>query len=161
MAVPSGRTRAILRLPVTLKRAVFGWLLVIASACWWLPAYKGELGGDDMWALVIPYALVAVVAAVGVRQQAQTTRDVMLSALPALALLLAAVLVGLFANDQRASYRGEPIMLYFGVALWASWGTLILVTAGACRTKWNGLVGVGLGLLVALLGLLLFTARID
>lgn len=152
---------AIFRLPVTVRSAALGWFIAIASACWWLPAYKGRLGGEDMWALVVPYALLAVAVAMGLRHQVETTREAMLAALPALGLLLVALIVGVFTNDHRAAFRGEPLMLYFGVALWMSWATLVLVSAGGCRTRWNGLLGVALTLLVAGLGLLLFTARFD
>jgi len=37
----------------------------------------------------------------------------------------------------------------------------VLSAALVSRTKWNGPAGIGVGLLVAVLGLFLFTARID
>jgi hypothetical protein len=134
--------------------------LFIATASFWLPAYRGEIGGEG-GVLVVIYALITGLAAIGVRGHARSVRDALLSALPALALLAAAAVIGDLQNEQMAEFRGEPIFLYFGVALWASWAALVLSTALVSRTKWNGFAGIGFGFVVAVLGLLLFTMRID
>jgi hypothetical protein len=136
------------------------WFLFIASASFWLPAYNGDIGGEEA-TLVPVYALVAGLAAIGIRGRAQSAREALVSALPAVALLGAAAVWGYLLNKQGAEERGEPIYLYFGVALWASWVALLLSAALVSRTKWNGLGGIGVGFLVAVLGLFLFTAQVD
>ncbi len=132
----------------------------MASASFWLPAYKGDMGGEGPILLAV-FALIAGVAWIGVRGRAQSVRGALLSALPSFALLAAAAVIGDLENEQSAQFRGEPLYLYFGVALWASWAALVLSTALVARTKWSGFVGIGLGILVAVLGLFLFTMRID
>jgi hypothetical protein len=112
--------------------------------------------------MIVPvYAGIAVLAAVGVRGREDSPRQALLSALPVLVLLGAAAVAGLLLNVQGADEPGEPLLLYFGVALWASWAALVLSAALVSRTKWNGIAGIGLGLLVAALGLFLFTAQIN
>ncbi len=139
---------------------LFLWFLFIASAVFWLPAYKGEIGGER-GAFVWVFAGVAVLAAVSLRARERSRSAALVSALPALALLGAAAAGGLLLNEQGAKYRGQPLFLYFGIALWGSWAALVLLAALVSRTKWNGIAGIGVGLLVAALGLFLFTARID
>jgi hypothetical protein len=136
------------------------WFAFIASASLWLPAYEGDLGGEE--AMFVPvYAVVAGLAAIGVRGRTQSVPEALLAALPVLVLLGGVAVWGYLLNEQRAEYRGSPIFLYFGVALCASWAALVLSAALILRTKWNGFAGIGVGLLVALFGLVLFTARID
>jgi hypothetical protein len=142
------------------KPLLFLWFLFIASASFWLPAYMGEIDGAEITFLPV-YAAVAVLAAISVRGREQSPPKALLSALSTLALLGAAAGGGLLLNEQKANERGEPIFLYFGVALWASWAALVLSAALVSRTRWNGIAGIGLGLLVAALGLFLFTVRID
>jgi hypothetical protein len=138
------------------------WFLFIASASFWLPAYNGDIGAQGRGPIsVLVYALVAGLAAIGIRGRAGPAREALLSALPAVALLGTAAVAGYLLNNQGPDYRGEPIYLYFGVALWASWAVLVLSTALMSRAKWDGFAGIGLGFLVALLGLFLFTAQID
>jgi hypothetical protein len=143
-----------------MKLLVFLWLLLIASASFWLPAYKGDIGGEEA-AFVPVYAGVAGLAAIGIRRREQSPREGLLSALPVLSLLGAAALAGSLLNEQGAEEGGEPIFLYFGIALWASWAALVLSTALLSRTKWNGVAGIGLGVLVAAFGLFLFTVQIN
>jgi peptidoglycan/LPS O-acetylase OafA/YrhL len=139
---------------------LFLWFLFIASASFWLPAYNGDIGGEEPISVLI-YALVAGLAAIGVRGRARSVREALLSALPTVALLGIAAVTGYLLNNQGPDYRGEPIYLYFGVALWVSWAVLVLSTALASRAKWDGFAGIGLGFLVSILGLFLFTAQID
>jgi hypothetical protein len=136
------------------------WFLSITSASFLLPAYKGDIGGEG-GALALIYALIAGLAVVGVRGRARSAGHALLSALPILGLLAAAIVVGDLHNEHNAQFRGEPLYLYFAIALWASWAVLVLSTALVSRTKWSGLAGIGLGSLVAVVGLLLFTMRID
>ena len=137
------------------------WFLTISAAVFFLPAYDGGDLGEEKKVLVPVYAVIAGLAAIGVRGRAESAREALLSALPVLALLGAAAVWGYFENEDRAQYRGGPAYLYFGVALWASWAALVLSTALVARTKWNGPMGIGIGFLVALFGNLLFVARID
>ena len=69
--------------------------------------------------------------------------------------------IGIGMNEAREEFRGGPIYLYFGVALWASWAVLLVSTSLLSRTKWNGLAGIATGCMVVLLGWVLFVARID
>ena len=143
-----------------MNRLLLIWFLFIASGTAWIPAYEGDTGGEQV--VVVPiYALVAGVTAIGVRARTGSARDALLSAVPVLGLLGAAALAGHLRNDERAEFRGEPIYLYFGIALWVSWAALVITTALAERTKWSGLAGVGVGAFVAAMGWILFTARID
>lgn len=136
------------------------WFLFIASASLLLPAYKGSIGEEPL--IFVPvYALIAGLAAIGVRGRARSVLGALLSALPTIALLAAAAVVGDLENENSAQFRGEPLYLYFGVAVWTSWAVLVLSTALVSRTKWSGFAGIGLGALVAVLGLFLFTMRID
>jgi hypothetical protein len=136
------------------------WFLFIASASFWLPAYKGDIGDDE--ATFVPvYAGIAVLAAIGVRGREDSPREALLSARPVLILLGAAAIAGSLLNEQGADEPGSPLLLYFGVALWASWAVLVLSAALLSRTKWNGVAGIGVGLLVAALGMFLFTAQIN
>ena len=111
--------------------------------------------------MIAIYALVAGLAAIGVRGRSRSVGHALLSALPVLALLAAAAVMGDQRNEYLAQFRGDPLYLYFGVALWASWAALVLSTALLSRTKWSGFAGIGLGLLVAVLGYSLFASRID
>ena len=138
---------------------LFLWFLFIASASFLLPAYKGTI--DEPWIFVPIYALIAGIAAIGVRGHARSVLSAVLSALPTVALLAAAVVIGDLENEHSAQFRGEPLYLYFGVAVWTSWAVLVLSTALVSRTRWSGFAGIGLGALVAVLGLFLFTMRID
>jgi hypothetical protein len=60
-----------------------------------------------------------------------------------------------------AEYRGGPLYLYYGVAVWGSWAGLILATALATRAKWTSVGGIAVTLLVCLVGYFFYTARID
>ena len=68
---------------------------------------------------------------------------------------VAGLVVGLIADG-----RGLPLFLYFGVALWASWATLVLSTALISRTRWNRL-GLALTIIVAIVGVVMAIAQID
>jgi hypothetical protein len=137
------------------------WFLFITSASFWLPAHEGEIDQGDATMLVPVYAVVAGLAAIAVRGRAQSVREALDSALPALALLGAAAVWGYLLNEQGEEERGAPIFLYFGIALWSSWAALVVSTAVVSRTKWNGLAGIGVAFLIAILGLFLVTAQVD
>ena len=141
------------------------WFLVITSASLWLPAYNGDLGERDLGGeapISLPvYAALAGLAALAIRARAPTRREALLSALPSVGILGTAAIAGLLLNNTGQDYRGEPIYLYFGIALWTSWAVLMVATALASRTKWDGLAGICLGFVVAFLGLFLFTIQID
>jgi hypothetical protein len=136
------------------------WFLFMASATLWLPAYRGEINREVVFFALL-YAFLVVLVAVGVRRRVESVREALLSAFPNVVVLAAAAVAGLLLNSQGAEYRGEPLFLFFGVALWASWTVLVLATALASRTKWNSLAGSGVGFLVAVLGMYLFTLRVD
>ena len=139
------------------------WFLFVASATFWLPAHEGgdiDRGAETLF-LVPVYAVIAAVAALGVRKREQSVRDALVSTLPILALLAGAAVLGVLSNDQRAEYRGGPLYLYFGVTLWVSWAVLMVAGALVSRRKWNTVAGITLGMVVAFLGYTLFIARID
>ena len=136
------------------------WLLLNVAAAIWLPGYNGFVVGAG--GIFIPiYAVIAGLAAVFVRGHARSVRNALLSTLPTLALLAAAGIVGDQRNEEMAQFRGEPLFLYFGVTLWVSWAALVLSTALVARSRWSSFAGIGLGVLVAVLGLFMFTMRID
>jgi hypothetical protein len=136
------------------------WLALITAASFWLPAYNGETGGEG--GTFFPfYALIAGVAAIAVRKRAASAREALLSALPVVGMLGIAAIAGALLNNQGPDFGTEPIYLYFGIALWGSWAVLMVATALASRTKWDGLGGICLGFLVALLGLFLFTMQVN
>jgi hypothetical protein len=147
---------------------VIGWLLVcmwflfMATTVSWLPAYHGNLDPSDRSRLIVVLVVIAVLGAIKVvRARAQTKQDALMSSLPAIAVLAAAAVGAYVANRLNAEFRGEPLFLFFGVALWSSWAVVVLSTALLSRARWNGVGGLGLTSLVALLGLFMATARID
>ena len=142
---------------------VLAWFLFMTSTSFWLPGHRGEtdVGIAAAATATALYAAVGLLAALGVTEHVQAGRHALVSSLPAVAVLAAAAAVGLILNWQRAGGRGEPIFLFFGVALWASWSALVLSTALLSRVRWSGQAGVGVTLLVALLGLFEFTALVD
>ena len=135
------------------------WFAFMASAHLWVPAYEGDLGGEDSFVPV--YALIAFLAGAGVRERARSARAALLSTRPTIGLLAAAAVAGVLLKDAGAEYRGSPLYLYVGVALLVSWAVLVPATALVSRTRWNGGMGIGVGLMVAGLGLVMFTAQID
>jgi len=139
---------------------VLAWLLVMAMATAWLPAYHGTLGASDRWRLLVLFLVLAALAAVKLFQSGtQTEKDA--SSVPAMAVLAAAAVSAYAVNALNADVRGEPLFLYVGVALWASWAALVLSTALFSRARWNRVGGLGVTLLAALLGLALAIAQLD
>jgi hypothetical protein len=137
------------------------WFLFIASASFWLPAYQGDIDREDTTMLVPVYAVLAGLAAIGIREQARSSREALVSALPVVGLLCVIAASGYLLKEPGKGERGAPIFLYYGVALCASWAVLMLATALVSRTKWNNVAGIGIGLLVALLALILVMAQVD
>jgi hypothetical protein len=136
------------------------WFVFIASASLWLPAYEGDIDRSEI-TFAPAYAVIAGLAAITVRGRAHSGREAVQSAFPAVVMLGAAAAFGLLLNEQREDFRGGPLYLYFGVAVWASWTAVMLAAALLSWTKWDGFAGIGVGFLVAILGLLLFTAQVD
>ena len=139
------------------------WFLFVASAMFWLPAYEGEGEGisEDAPIFIPVFGVIFGLAAIGIRGRLASTGAALRSALPALVLLGAAAVWGVLQNESRAEFRGGPVYLYVGVAVWASWAVLMVSTALLSRTKWDGFAGVAIGLLVAFTGFFFFIARID
>jgi hypothetical protein len=146
-----------------LRLLLVAWLAFMASAMFWLPAYKGsvDLSVSELATATASFAFVAVLAGIGIRGRARSKRDALVSALPVLALLGAAAVTGYVQNRQAAEFRGEPIFLYFGVTLWGSWAALVVATALGWRTRWTSAAGIAAAAVVAALGLWGFSARID
>ena len=136
------------------------WFGFIASASLWLPAYEGDIERGET-TFVPVYAVIAALAAITVRGRMQSAREALMSTLPAVITIGVAVACGFLLNEQGAEVRGGTLYLYFGVAVWASWVALMLAAALLSRTKWNSFAGIGVGFLVAILGLVLFTAEVD
>ncbi len=136
------------------------WFLFMATASLWLPAHEGDIDRSET-TFIPAYAVIAAVAAFTVRRRTGSVREALVSALPALAILGATAVWGVLLNEQDQVGRGGPLYLYFGLAIWASWATLMLVAALLSRAKWNGVAGISVGVLVAILGLALFTAQVD
>ena len=137
------------------------WIVFIGSASLWLPGYEeGDI--DGLGPVLVPiFAVIAGLTVIGVRKRAPSLEAALLSALPVIALLVVAAAVGDQRNEDLAQFRGGPLFLYFAVGLWVSWGAFVLSTALVSRTKWSGFAGIGVSVVVAVLGFLLFTMRID
>jgi hypothetical protein len=59
-----------------------------------------------------------------------------------MAILAAAAVGAYFVNRLNPEFRGEPLFLFFGVVLWASWAVVVLLTAyfrGRDGTAWAAL----------------------
>jgi cation transport ATPase len=141
---------------------VLAWVLVMAMATAWLPAYHGTVGASDRWGVFVLFLVVAVLAAVKLlRSGAQTRKEALVSSVPAIALIAAVAVSAYAINARNADVRGEPLFLFLGIALWASWAGLVLSTALFSRARWNRVGGLGVTLLVALLGLFMAIAELD
>jgi hypothetical protein len=141
--------------------AFAAWFVFIALSLLWTPTYRGNIDGSDNAALLVPYAVVALVGAFAIVRQSDAVSEALTGTVPVLALLVTAAIAGVLVNDASRDERGEPILLYYGVTLWASWAVLVFGTALAFRTRWSTIAGVGLSLVVAVLGLFLVNARVD
>ena len=127
-----------------MKLLLFAWFLFVASAFFWLLAYKGviDVGWVGAAAVVIACASVAFLAGLGARDRARTKRSALLSTVPTVALLAAAALAGYLSDRQAAEFRGEPLFLHF-ITLWPSWGESARAGDRACvadsleRHSWN------------------------
>jgi hypothetical protein len=142
---------------------VLAWLVFMATASAWLPAYNGTIDSSERWAagirLIGVYLVIAAIAEIAVRARVPTRRGAVLACLPSLALLAAAA-AGVFVGDLTADGRGSPLFLYFGVALWASWAALVLSTALVSRARWNRLA-IALTMIVAIVGVVMAVWLID
>jgi hypothetical protein len=142
---------------------LLGWFVFMSSTPLWIPAaHDGTIvRGESVLPLAGLLAFVGGLVGLFVRERLRSVDHAVLSAIPALVSLALAVIAGSITNDARSGERGEPIHLYYGIALWASWAALILATAMVARTRWGGPAGILVSLLVAVLGYLMFTARTD
>lgn len=140
---------------------IAGWLAVMTLANFSLPAYKGfaDTSGRALW--IGLYLLVAALALVTLRSTAPSRRTALVASGPSL-VLLALAAVAIYAQNRSASqFRGEPLFLYVGSALLASWAVLVVSTAVVSWARWNRPGGMAVTLFVAALGLMLGTIRID
>jgi hypothetical protein len=135
------------------------WFIFIASTPRWMPAYHGDIDRDEMTFVPI-YGGIAALAAITTRRSCQSPRDALMSVLPGVVVLGVAAVCGVLANIPDP-VRGGTLYLYFGAAVWSSWSGLMLATAYLSRTKWNGLAGLVVTLMVAVVGLALFIAEVD
>ena len=142
---------------------ILAWFLFIAGASLWIPAYDGQIDRQEepVYVYLVPYAGVAALAVLTVRERARSVRAALVTTLPMLTLLGLAALAGVAANAGRAEFRGGPLDLYLGIAVWTSWAVLVVTTAVVSRTKWNGAGGLGVGSAAAFIGFVYFIARID
>jgi hypothetical protein len=141
--------------------AFAAWFAFVALSLLWTPAYNGSVDGGDNAALLMPYAVVALVGAVALVNRSDSASAALAATVPVLALLAIAAIAGALVNDANRDERGEPILLHYGTTLWGSWVVLVVGTALALRTRWSTIAAIGLSLVVALLGLFLFNAQID
>lgn len=134
------------------------WLVFIASCSLWVPIYRGTGSGEG---LVVVYVLVAVSAGLWAKERAATTAAAIVSALPTILLTALAGIAGGARNEANDGQFGEPLYVYFGVTLLASWATFVLATAIASRTRWNRIGGLLLGAAVAVVGYGLMTFQVN
>lgn len=134
------------------------WFAFGASSAFWVPVYRGA-GSGEM--LVFVYVVVALCVGFWVRERAATIADSILAALPNILFVALAGITGGLHNDANDGQFGEPIYVYFGVALLASWAALVMASAIGARTRWNRVGGLLLGLAVAVVGYGLMTFQVN
>jgi hypothetical protein len=134
------------------------WFVFIVSTVLWVPIYRGT-GNGEM--LVFVYVPLGLCAGFWVRERAATSADAIVSALPSILFVALSGIAGGLQNDANNGRFGEPLYVYFGVALLASWATLVRATAIGSRTRWNRIGGLLLGLVVAVLGWGLMTLQVN
>ncbi|HVM17773.1 MAG TPA: hypothetical protein VM290_09355 [Gaiellaceae bacterium] len=146
-----------------LESLLVAWGVLAASTGIWVPAFRGGIGERPVALLVTAgiAGALAGAAAFALRRRAATPRDALVEALPALGLVAAAAVVATIQVQRGADLRGEPIFLWFGVALWTTWAALVVATAWLARARWNRPGALALTAFVVLLGLPLLTFRID
>lgn len=142
---------------------LLGWFLLMSSTHLWLPAFRGEVdqGLNETLAWAIPYGAIGLLAALGTRARAGSARDALVSTAPPLAMLGFAVVVGILAGVTQGEGGGEPIFLFYGLALCVTWAAAVVATARVARTKWDGFGGIGVSALVAGFAFFLGFAQID
>lgn len=134
------------------------WFAFMASSTVWVPIYRGTASAEG---LVVVYVLLAGSAGLWVKERAPTAEGAIVAALPSILLMaLAGVAAGL-QNEANEGKFGEPLFLYSGLALLASWATFVIATAIGSRTRWNRMGGLLLGLTVAMVGWVLATMQFN
>jgi hypothetical protein len=134
------------------------WFLFAATTPAWVEIYKGTGSGES---LLFIYFFVALAFAACVRDRAETTTEAIVAVLPNIIFVAAAGTAGALSNAANDGRFGQPLYVYFGVALLASWTALLLATAIASRTRWNRMGGLVLGLAVAVVGCGLMTFQVN
>lgn len=134
------------------------WFTFMASTTFWVPIYRGTGSGEG---LVLLYVMFAGSAGGWVKERAATRAGAIVSALPSILFVAVAGIAAGLQNEANEGRFGEPLHLYFGLALLASWATLVLATAIGSQTRWNGIGGLLLGLAVALVGWGLMTFQVN
>lgn len=134
------------------------WFCAITVASLALPGYQGTISTAP---LVPLYAVLAASVGLLVRGRADSLREAMLSAIPAVAVITAAAVAGLLRNQALADGRGEPLYLYVAIALWVSWTMLVIAGAAFSRAKWSGAGAITLTAVVSIVGWFLFTLHLD
>ena len=92
---------------------------------------------------------------------APSRRAALRSTVPALAILLSALLSGYLMKESREGLRGSPLYLYLGLTLLLSWGVLVVVTAAATKVRWTAPGALLITCVVALIGFSRFVQLID
>ncbi len=134
------------------------WFAFIASSAFWVPIYQGTGSGEG---LVVVYVLLAGFAGLWVKERAPTRAGAIVSALPSILLVALAGIAAELQNEANDGRFGEPLYLYFGLALLASWATFVIATAIGSQTRWNRIGGLLLGLAVAMVGWGLMTFQVS
>ena len=81
------------------------WLLFMATAVSVAPRLPGNLDPSDRSRLIAVFVVIAVLGAIKlVRARSQTTRDALVSSLPAMAILAAAAVGAYFVNRLNAEF---------------------------------------------------------
>ena len=134
------------------------WLAFMASSTLWVPIYRGTGSGEGF---VVVYVLLAGSAGLWVKERAASTAGAIVSALPSILLIASAGIAAGLQNEANDGQFGEPLFVYFGLALLASWAIFVLATAIGAQTRWNRMGGLLLGLAVAMVGWGLMTFQVN
>ena len=134
------------------------WFAFMASSTVWVPIYRGTASAEG---LVVVYALLAGSAGLRVKERAPTTEDAIVAALPSILLMAIAGFAAGLQNEANEGRFGEPLFLYSGVALLASWAIFVVATAIGSQIRWNRMGGLLLGLAVAMVGWGLMTLQFN
>lgn len=139
---------------------LLGWSVGVVAVSLFLPAYNGAIGNEGVtltaiWAASVCFAVLAWMGGANAQSSSQALLSALIIALPP---ALVAV-VGLARAESAVS--GEPLYLWFGLAVAASWIWLTLVSSSWDRLRWTTPSGAVVCLWTCLVVWFLTSARFN